>query len=139
MFRSNVFYVPGLVVNLLSVYQMTHAGSPKQVFFSPNEVEISDIANGRVIAKGLVDHGSKFYRFSHFMPFSNLSTLLTHSNEASKIWNERFGHINYKHLSYLCEKYMVSGFPKIEFSKGFCQGCILGKHLEHKYERVSHD
>ena len=34
---------------------------------------------------------------------------------------------------------MVSGLPKIKFSKGVCQGCILGKHPEHKYERVSHE
>ena len=34
---------------------------------------------------------------------------------------------------------MVIGLPKIKFSKGFCQGCILGKHLEHKFEKVSHD
>ena len=34
---------------------------------------------------------------------------------------------------------MVIGLPKIKFSKGFCQGCILGKHLEHKFERASHE
>ena len=34
---------------------------------------------------------------------------------------------------------MVIGLPKIKFSKGVCQGCILGKHLEHKYERASHE
>ena len=28
---SNVLYVPGLTSNLLSVYQMTHTGSPKKV------------------------------------------------------------------------------------------------------------
>ena len=32
---SNVLYVPGLASNLLSVYQMTHIGSPKKVIFSP--------------------------------------------------------------------------------------------------------
>ena len=34
---------------------------------------------------------------------------------------------------------MVIGLPKIKFSKGVCQGCILGKHLEHKYEKDSHE
>ena len=34
---------------------------------------------------------------------------------------------------------MVIGLPKIKFSKGVCQGCILGKHLEHKFERASHE
>ena len=33
---NDVLYVPGLVANLLSVYQITHTGSPKKVIFSPN-------------------------------------------------------------------------------------------------------
>ena len=86
---------------------MTHIGSPKKVFFSSNEVEISDIENGRVITKGFLDHSSKVYQFSHFIPFFNPSTPLTHANEASKLWNERFGHVNYKYLSGLCDKDMV--------------------------------
>ena len=32
---------------------------------------------------------------------------------------------------------MAIGLPKIKFSKGVIQGCILGKHPEHKYERTS--
>ena len=34
---------------------------------------------------------------------------------------------------------MVIGLPKIKFSKGVYQGCILGKHPEHKFEKVSHE
>ena len=34
---------------------------------------------------------------------------------------------------------MVIGLPKIKFSKGVCQGCILGKHPEHKFEKASHE
>ena len=93
---NNVLYVPGLAANLFPIYQMTHIGSPKKVFFSPVEVEIYDIANGRVIAKGFLDHSSKLYRFSHFISFSNLSSLLTHANEAIKHWHDIFGHKYYK-------------------------------------------
>ena len=32
---------------------------------------------------------------------------------------------------------MVIGLPNIKFSKGVCQGCILGKHPEHKFEKAS--
>ena len=115
---SNVLYVPGLASNLLSVYRMTHTGSPKKVIFSPNEFEITEISNGKLIAKGVVDHSSKVYKFSHFLPYSNPSSLLTHANEASKIWHEIFGHLKYKCLSNLRKKYMVIGLPKIKFSKG---------------------
>ena len=51
---------------------------------------------------------------------------------------EIFGHLNYKYLYDLSEKDMVIGLPKIKFSKGVYQGCILGKHPEHKFERASH-
>ena len=34
---------------------------------------------------------------------------------------------------------MVIGLPNIKFSKGVFQGCILGKHLEDKFEKASHE
>ena len=64
---------------------MNHTGSPSKDVFTLNDVEISDILNGSVIAKGFVDHSSKVYKFSHFMPFSNPSSLLNHDNESNKI------------------------------------------------------
>ena len=45
---NDVLYVPGLASNLLSVYQMTHTGSPKKFIFSPDDVEITVILNGKV-------------------------------------------------------------------------------------------
>ena len=59
---------------------MTHTGSPKKVVFTPNDVEITEISNGRVIEKGFLDHISKVYKFSHSIPFSDPSPLLTHAN-----------------------------------------------------------
>ena len=93
---------------------MIHTRSPKKVIFSPDEVEIIEISSGKVIAKEVVDHTSKVYWFSHFLPYSNPSTLLIHANEASKIWHEIFGHLNYKYLSDLSEKEMLIGLPKIK-------------------------
>ena len=66
---NNVLYVPSLASNLLSMYHMTHTRSTNKVIFSPNEVEISNILNGKVIAKGVVDHTLKVYKFSHFLPY----------------------------------------------------------------------
>ena len=60
---------------------MTHNGSPKKVVFNLNDVEIFESLNHRVIAKGFVDHSSKVYNFSQFMPFSNPYALLTRANE----------------------------------------------------------
>ena len=86
-----------------------------------------------------MDNTLNVSKFSLFLPYSNPYSLLIHANEERKLWHEIFGHLNYKYLSELSEKYMVIGLPKIKFSKGVCQGCILGKHPKHKFERASHE
>ena len=58
---SNVLYVPGLTSNLLSLYQMTHTGSPNKFIFSLDEVEITYISSGKFIAKGVVNHAEGIY------------------------------------------------------------------------------
>ena len=64
--------MPSLATNLLSVYQMTHTGSPKQVVFGPDSVEIIDISTQKIIEKGdIAYHASKSYAFSQFMPYSD--------------------------------------------------------------------
>ena len=66
----DVLYVPSLAANMLSAYQMTHTDTPKQVVFGPDSVEITKISTGELVAKGIDDHGSKAYIFSHFMPYT---------------------------------------------------------------------
>ena len=101
-FFSNVLYVPSLAANLLSVYQMTHIEMPKRVSFSPNDVEITEIASRKLIAKGLANHhAKKAYDFSHFVADAKPTALLTHGNEVSRLWHERFGHRNFKYLQQL--------------------------------------
>ena len=65
---KDVPYVPSLAANMSFVYQMTHTGSPNQVIFGPVSVEITYISIGNIIAKGVANHASKAYEFSHVMP-----------------------------------------------------------------------
>ena len=93
---SNVLYVSSQASNLLNVYQMTHTGVPNRFSFIPNDVEITELASGKLIAKGLTNHHAKAYEFSHFVADAKPTALLTHGNEVSRIWHERFGHLNFK-------------------------------------------
>ena len=97
-FFSNVLYVPYLAANILSVYQMTHTRMPKRVSFIPNDVEIIEIASGKLIAKGLANHHAKAYEFSHFVADAKPTAMLNHGNEVCRLWNERFFHLNFKYL-----------------------------------------
>ena len=69
----NVLYVPSLDANVLSIYQMAHTSSPKQVMFGLASMEITYISTGKIIAKCVANHASKAYEFSHFLPYSDLA------------------------------------------------------------------
>ena len=75
------------------------------------------------------------YKFSHFLPYSQGSALLSHANDTKKLWHEMFGHLNYRYLQEISKENMVEGIPSIKFSKGTCKGCIVGKHAERKYHK----
>ena len=97
-FFSEVLYVPNVAANLLSIYQMTHIGEPKRVTFTPDMVEIAEISTNQVIAIGYADYYERMYKFSNILPTSNDQEILSHINKVSKLWHERFGHVNYKYL-----------------------------------------
>ena len=113
---NNVLYVPGLASNILLVYHMTYTGSPNNIIFSLDDVEITNILNGKFIEKGVVYHTSMVYKFSHFLLYSNPSALLTYANEASKIWPEIFGHLNNKYISDLSDRSLFEGLQVFPFS-----------------------
>ena len=60
---------------------------------------------------------------------------MSQSNDINKLWHEIFVHLNYKYLHQLNKENMVEGLPAIKFTSGVCQGCILGKHPEKKFDK----
>ena len=90
--------MPSLATNLLFVYYMTHIGSPKRVIFDLDSVEIKEKSTGKLVGKGIANHSTKAYEFSHFLPISPPTNLLSHANNTSKIWHKIFDHLNFKYL-----------------------------------------
>ena len=93
---------------------MTHMGVPKRVSFNPDDVEITEIASGKLVAKGLANHHAKAYEFSHFVADAKPTALLTHGNEVSILWHERFIHLNFNYLQQLHKNSMVEGLSVIK-------------------------
>jgi hypothetical protein len=87
-----------------------------------------------VIAIGEVDHKSSLYKFTKFVDH-NSSLLLMHVDDSSRVWHERFGHLNFRYMKQISKQGMVKGFPNIYFSEGVCEGCILGKNPKEKFEK----
>jgi hypothetical protein len=74
------------------------------------------------------------YTFFEFIePDSAL--LLTHANESSRIWHERFGHLNFIYMQQIIKEIFVDGLPDIHFSNGVCEGCVLEIHSQDKFDK----
>ena len=105
------------------------------MIFTPDSLEISEISTNQIVAVGYVDHHERMYKFSNFLPTSSDQALHSHANEVSKLWHERFDHMNYRYLQTLHKEGMVEGLPQIQPSIGACIGCVIGKHHEQSYEK----
>jgi hypothetical protein len=131
---ENVLHAPKLFVNLLSVYQMINSGTGKKFVFTPNSMDIYDMKTNSRVATSEVNHQSRLYTFSEFIePDSAL--LLTHADESSRVWHERFVHLNFRYMQHISKNILVDGLPYIHFSKGVCEGCVLEKHPEEKFDK----
>ena len=84
---------------------------------------------------GFFYHDSRMHKFSHFLPYSQGNFLMLHANETNKLWHDIFGNLNYSYLQALSKEIMVEGLPTIKFSLRTFKGCIMGKHVEHKYDK----
>jgi hypothetical protein len=74
------------------------------------------------------------YTFFEFIePY--LALLLTHVDESNRIWHERFRHLNFIYMQKIRNQILVDRILDIHFSKGICEGCVLGKHPQEKFDK----
>jgi hypothetical protein len=79
----NIFYVPNLSSNFLSIFQITHYGNGKTVEFSPHDVVIRDIKDpsipiaSRHVLMILQGCTNLMSLNPHRLPLSSLLTLMT--------------------------------------------------------------
>ena len=128
---ENVYHVPGLTQNLISVRQMTKAGC--KVTFSENDVVLHS-ANGFMTTliqpnkEGLYllgqihpciysPHFNKLAYHAHIRP----------STDCSHLWHHCLGHANMRKLSTMQQLNVVHGFPKLTLrTLDFCKSCQHG-------------
>jgi hypothetical protein len=113
---------------------MTYSGTEKKLIFTPDAMDIYDMQTNSRVATDEVNHQSRLYTFSEFIE-PGYALLLTHADESNRIWNEMFGHLNFIYMQHLSKQGLVDDLPDIHFSKEICEGCVLGKHPQDKFDK----
>jgi hypothetical protein len=118
---SNVFYVPDLKTNLLSVGQLQERGyeiSIKNGVCQIRDDNLSLIAQINMTTNRM---------FPLYLNSTIQSCFLATMNNDAWLWHLRYGHLNFGGLKTLQKKRMVTGLPKIAAPSSVCEECVVSK------------
>ena len=130
-FISNVFYVPNIKSNILSLGQLFEKGY--DIRLKDNNLYIRDCGSN-LIAKVSMSRNRTF--------------MLNIQNDVAKclercykdttcLWHLRFGHLNFGGLELLSKKEMVRGLASISNPNQVCEGCLLRKQFKKSFPKES--
>ncbi|WKA04964.1 hypothetical protein VitviT2T_022957 [Vitis vinifera] len=126
---QNVYHVPSMKKNLLSIAQLTSSGH--SVLFGPQDVKVyRDLE----IMEELVIKGRRLESV-YVMSAETAYVDKTRKNETTDLWHMRLSHISYSKLTVMMKKSMLKGLPQLEVRKDtICVGCQYGKAHQLPYE-----
>eukprot|EP00253_Pinus_taeda_P004205 PITA_04205 len=121
----NVYYVPGMEINLLSISQIMRNSPQLDVVFSTHKCSIIDRDNSLTIVVGLEDHG--LYKLLDTGDSPKV-VLAARVSPISTLWHQQYGHLNMQYLSHLSREGLVSRLPDIQTQQlGVCGACQASK------------
>jgi len=111
----NVYHVPGMKKNQLSVSQLAASGN--YVVFGPNDVKVE---------RKLKAIGAPGRRLESVYVMSAEAAYVdkARKNETADLWHARLGHVSYGKLKVMMSKSLLKGLPQLEVRDGIvCAGC----------------
>lgn len=118
---SNVYYIPGLRSNIVSLGQTTEAGC--KVSMKEDVLKLLD-RSGQLMIKCT---RSKNRLYIVILQADILKYLqITATSEFSK-WHARLGHLNDETMKMMMNRDLVVGIPKMTIEKKTCVSFLLGK------------
>ncbi|MCO5559698.1 hypothetical protein L7F22_013299 [Adiantum nelumboides] len=136
----DVYYVPGLSRNILSVTAATLTGSSIEFFHYYCVVHFKLPSGHFETIK--IQQKNRLYTIaiSQQGPHSLIASTSTLSLNLTKatstlLWHYRLGHINSKNLHQMRQKHLCHGLPDSLSPIDLCEGCLLGKASHKPFPR----
>ncbi|KAL0537088.1 hypothetical protein IC582_026058 [Cucumis melo] len=130
-FISNVYYVPNMKNNILSLGQLLEKGY--NILMKDYSLLIRD-NHDKINAKVQMTKNRMFLLNIQTDVARCLKSCLKDPNW---IWHLRFGHLNFDGLRLLARKNMVKGLPYVKLPDQLCEGCLHGKQSRKSFPQES--
>lgn len=122
---SDVYYIPELKSNLLSIGQLQEKGLA--ILIQDGTCKVFHSRRGLIMQTNMSGN-SMFYLLASM---AQKHSMCLQTEEVSKkeahIWHCRFGHLNHKGLKTLSYNKMVVGLSSQKLTKEICTTCLTGK------------
>lgn len=119
---KNIFYVPGLKKNLLSISSFEDEGY--RIAFVDGKVPVW---KKDALFESLKVIGVRIGYLYHLLGHS-IQSLIHNTYDICKLWHQMYAQVHYKTLYRM--KDFVKGVPEITIElDGVCKGCVLGKNV----------
>jgi len=119
---EKVLLVPGMKCNLLSIGQLIEKGF--SVTMEGNTLNLYD-KQGNLILKSKLTKSRTF--LCSIKNAKDVCMSAASDGDSNWLWHMRYGHLNFRSLSYLSTKNLVSGLPVLDASKKTCETFLKGK------------
>ncbi|CAJ2648156.1 unnamed protein product [Trifolium pratense] len=120
---TNVYYLPGLGNNLLSVDQLQQRNVT--VTFKNNTCQLVHDEKGLILTIEMTANRMYIVKATVILPKCFQAT-----TSETNLWHNRYAHLSIKGLKTLRSKQMVKGLPDLKDIEDKCNDCLVGK--QHK-------
>lgn len=128
---SDVYYIPYLRSNIISLGQATEAGC--DIRMTGDKLTLHD-KEGRLIVRATRAR-NRLYKV--VMETSEPKCLQTVTQDDCARWHARLGHIATDSMKLMIQKEMVLGIPNIKVERETCQSCLFGKQTRQVFPQSS--
>lgn len=125
---SDVYYVPALKSNLISLGQLLEKGY--EVHMKDRSLAIRNKSGELVVRVDM----TRNRLFTLDIESGEVKCMKTDLKNESWLWHLRYGHLGFSGLKLLSKTNMVNGLPSINHPDQLCEACVKGKQHRQKFE-----
>ena len=130
---TEVFYVPDLKNNLLSIGQLQEKGLA--ILIQHGKCKIYHPQRG-LITETEMSLNKTFILLATCWPKASTCFNAT-TEDSTHLWHCRYGHLSFKGLRTLQRKKMVSGLSELKAPSKLCKDCMVGKQQRDPFPKKS--
>lgn len=130
---TEVFYVPELKSNLLSIGQFQEKGLT--ILFQHGYCKVFHHEKCLIMDTKMA--GNRMFVLPAISQPSTSVCLNTTSEDLGQLWHCRYGHLSFMGLKTLKQKHMVNGLPSLKSPSKICQDCLIGKQKQDSFPKKS--